>query len=96
MQESVSLDMRHLWFVFFITSLLHDVCLVCSLVISAVTYWNKTWDRMIDDILRVKMTITPENHELLDFWADPPMHSTFDIYLWNVTNSHAVLVRNST
>jgi len=68
---------------------------VCSLVISAVTYWNKTWERMIDDILRVKMTITPENNEILDFWADPPMHSTFDIYLWNVTNPHSVLNNGS-
>ena len=41
----------------------------------------------------IEVNSTPENHELLDFWADPPMHSTFDIYLWNVTNLTSVLVK---
>jgi hypothetical protein len=39
--------------------------------------------------------IIPTNSRILDYWAEPPYTSTFDFYLWNITNLDEIKQKSS-
>lgn len=51
-------------------------------------------DKILEIILKYTMAITETNSQLLETWDQPPYVSTFDIFIWNLTNPEGVKHHN--